>query len=83
MFIRRKPFMVKTLIRHGNSLALIIDKPVLELLKIDENTPIEISTEDGKSLKIVPLQDPERRSKFEAALKKANQKFGKTLKNLA
>ena len=75
--------MVKTLIRHGNSLALIIDKPVLELLKIDENTPIEISTEDGKSLKIVPLQDSERRKKFEATLKKTNQKFGKTLKNLA
>jgi antitoxin component of MazEF toxin-antitoxin module len=36
--------MVKTLIKHGNSLALIIDKPALELLKIDENTPIEIST---------------------------------------
>ena len=75
--------MVKTLIKHGNSLALIIDKPVLELLKIDENTPIEISTEDGKSLKIVPLQDTERRKKFENALKKTNKKFGKTLKNLA
>jgi len=75
--------MVKTLIKHGNSLALIIDKPVLELLKIDENTPIEISTEDGKSLKIVPLQDTERRKKFEDALKKTNKKFGKTLKSLA
>lgn len=75
--------MVKTLIKHGNSLALIIDKPVLELLKIDENTPIEISTEDGKSLKIVPLQDTKRRKKFEEALKKTNMKFGKTLKSLA
>jgi antitoxin component of MazEF toxin-antitoxin module len=75
--------MVKTLIRHGNSLALIIDKPVLELLKIDENTPMEISTEDGKSLKIVPVRDTERRKKFEDALKKTNQKFGKTLKSLA
>lgn len=75
--------MIKTLIKHGNSLALIIDKPVLELLKIDENTPIEISTEDGKSLKIIPLQNPERRKKVEEALKKTNKKFGKTLKSLA
>jgi len=30
--------MAKTLTRHGNSLALVIDKPILELLKIDEHT---------------------------------------------
>jgi antitoxin MazE len=75
--------MTKTLIRHGNSLALIIDKPVLELLKIDENTPLEISTVDGKSLQVRPAQSPERRQKFESALKNSNKKFGKTLKNLA
>lgn len=75
--------MTKTLIRHGNSLALIIDKPVLELLKINENTPLEISTIDGKSLQIRPVQSEERRRKFESALKSTNKKFGKTLKNLA
>ena len=75
--------MTKTLIRHGNSLALIIDKPVLELLKINENTPLEISTIDGKSLQIRPVQSEERRKKFESALKNTNKKFGKTLKNLA
>jgi hypothetical protein len=26
--------MVKTLTKHGNSLALVIDKPILDLLKI-------------------------------------------------
>ena len=75
--------MVKKLVRHGNSLALILDKPVLDLLKIDENTPLEIQTTDGKSLQIMPVQDTERRAKFEAALKSANKKFGKTLKRLA
>jgi antitoxin MazE len=75
--------MTKNLIRHGNSLALIIDKPVLELLKIDENTPLEISTIDGKSLQIRPAQSEERRKKFEAAVKKVNKKFGKTLQKLA
>jgi antitoxin MazE len=75
--------MTKTLIKHGNSLALIIDKPILELLKIDENTQLEISTMDGKSLQVRPAQSPERRKKFEAALKGTNKKFGKTLKNLA
>jgi antitoxin component of MazEF toxin-antitoxin module len=30
--------MNKKLTKHGNSLALVIDKPILELLKIKEST---------------------------------------------
>jgi len=74
--------MVKKLTRLGNSLALVIDKPVLELLHINEQTPLEIST-DGKSLSISPLQDETHRKKFESALNKVNKKYGKALKNLA
>jgi len=75
--------MKKNLVKHGNSLALIIDKPVLELLKIDESTPLEISTHDGRTLQIRPVQSEERQKKFASALQKTNKKFGKTLKNLA
>ena len=46
--------MVKKLIRHGNSCALIIDKPILELLKITNETTFELST-DGKNLILSPL----------------------------
>lgn len=74
--------MVKKLTKHGNSYALVIDKPVLELLKITETTPLEITT-DGKSLNISPVQDEKRRKKFEAALKKTNKKYGKALRKLA
>ena len=28
--------MVKRLTKHGNSLALVIDRPILDLLKIDD-----------------------------------------------
>jgi antitoxin MazE len=41
--------MVKKLSRIGNSLGVIWDRPVLELLQIDENTPLEITT-DGDVL---------------------------------
>jgi antitoxin MazE len=76
--------MVKRLIRHGNSLALVIDKPVLDLLKITEDTPLEIETFDGKSLQIKPLQAGAGSEKsIHAALERTNKKFGKTLRNLA
>lgn len=74
--------MVKTLTRHGNSLALIIDKPILEMLRIDENTPLSI-TMSGQSLVIAPAPDVARKAKFEAALKDTVKKYGSVLKKLA
>ncbi|MBF8304575.1 MAG: putative transcriptional regulator, AbrB family [Dehalococcoidia bacterium] len=63
--------MLKKLTRHGNSLALVIDKGVLELLNIDEQTPLEIST-DGKLLLISPVRDEKRRLQFQEALVEAS-----------
>jgi antitoxin component of MazEF toxin-antitoxin module len=74
--------MIKTLTRHGNSYALVIDKPIMELLDITATTPIEIAT-DGKTLVLSPVRDAKRKAKFEKALKDANRKFGRALKNLA
>jgi antitoxin MazE len=74
--------MIKKLVPHGNSTALIIDKPILQLLKVDETTPLEITT-DGKSLIISPVEDAGREKRFRAALDKVNKVHGKTLKRLA
>ena len=59
--------MIKTLTKHGNSYALVIDKPILRLLKIEPDTPIEITT-DGQVIILSPAQDPQRRARFEKAL---------------
>jgi antitoxin MazE len=74
--------MIKKLTRHGNSLALVIDKGVLDLLNIDDQTPLEIST-DGTMLLISPVLDEKRRQQFQEALSKANTKYGRALKRLA
>jgi antitoxin component of MazEF toxin-antitoxin module len=74
--------MIKTLTRHGNSYALIIDKPILDLLHIEADTPIEIRT-DGDVLVLAPQREPGRQAKFEEALEEANRRFGRALKNLA
>lgn len=74
--------MLKKLTRHGNSLALVIDKGVLDILNIDDQTPLEIST-DGTLLLISPVRDEKRRRQFHEALGKANAKYGRALKRLA
>jgi len=73
--------MIKTLTTHGNSAALIIDKPVLELLEITMKTPLKITT-DGKSLIISPLRDAEREQRFQQALELVNARHGDTLRKL-
>ena len=74
--------MVKHLTAHGNSSALIIEKPVMELLNINNKTPLEITT-DGKNLIISPVRNARREDQFKKALSKVNQRHAKTLKALA
>lgn len=44
---KKTKFIVKKLIKHGNSLALVIDKLILDLLKITDKTELELLIEDG------------------------------------
>ena len=74
--------MVKRLTKHGNSLALVIDRGVLDLLDIDADKPLTITT-DGKCLVVAPIRDPARQKKFRAALEEGNRRYGKMLKRLA
>ena len=74
--------MIKKLTRHGNSLALVIDKPILELLHISADTPLELTT-NGDLLTVSPVRDNARQQKLRASLDKINQKFGDDLQRLA
>jgi antitoxin component of MazEF toxin-antitoxin module len=74
--------MIKKLTKHGNSLALIIDRPILELLKIDPETPLDVST-DGRQLIVAPAKASARRKKFEAAQEWAHERYGKAFRKLA
>jgi len=72
----------KRLTKHGNSLALVIDKPILELLGIDERTELSVST-DGRSLVVSPSAPAADDAKFERALAHVNRRYAKPLKRLA
>jgi antitoxin MazE len=74
--------MLKKLTKHGNSLALVIDRPILDLLKIDPDTPLDVST-DGRQLIIAPVKPTARRKKFDAAQKWAHKRYGNAFRKLA
>lgn len=75
--------ITKKLTKHGNSYALVIERPILELLGIDSETELEISTPDGASIVITPIKSKAQKKKFANALQKINKKYGRALKRLA
>ncbi len=74
--------MIKKLIRHGNSMALVIERGVLDLLQIDDDTLLEITT-DGNALLVTPVRDEARAARFRAARAKIHGRYGRILKELA
>jgi len=73
--------MVKKLIQHGNSVALVIDKPIMEMLKITNETTFELST-DGKNLILSPQIECAQNEHVLYSLEKINKKYGAVLKRL-
>ncbi|OGV63722.1 MAG: hypothetical protein A3K19_17135 [Lentisphaerae bacterium RIFOXYB12_FULL_65_16] len=74
--------MVKTLTRHGNSHALVIEKPVMEALGITPATPLQI-TVSGQTLVVSPANvglGPER---LRRETRKVRERYGAVLKRLA
>jgi len=74
--------MRKKLTRSGNSLALVIDKPLLEALEIDAETELELST-DGDVLVVTPVRDRKRARKLAEVVAEAHERYGGVFKRLA
>ena len=74
--------MTKKLIRHGNSAALVLDKALLDLLKVKMDTPLEITT-DGKNIIISPQVSQKAEATLLDALERINQRHGSVLERLA
>lgn len=73
--------MRKKLSAVGNSYGLVIEKPILELLKIDRETDLEMTT-DGMRLIIEPIRSAKKtlRTSAEKIMKKHNATFKKLAK---
>ena len=73
--------MTKKLIRHGNSAALILDKALLDLLKVEMDTPLEVTT-DGRNIIVSPQINERAEATLLQSLERINQKHGSVLSKL-
>lgn len=74
--------MIKNFVKHGNSWALVIDRPILDLLKLRPEDPVEITT-DGTTMIISPASPTARKTQVRAARKKVNARYKEAFKKLA
>jgi antitoxin MazE len=74
--------MIKKLTRTGNSIALVLDKPLLEELGLEENAEVEVST-NGQVIVITPKRSTARDRKFRKAVDKVNAKYAGLFKRLS
>jgi len=75
--------MIKRLRKVGNSNAVLLDKPIMELLGLEEDGRVQLTVDNG-SLIVTPVNphraDPER---FEACLERVVGERREVLRKLA
>lgn len=74
--------MVKTLQKHGNSHALVIDKALMEAMGIDADSPLEV-TVSGNSLILTPVHVGIGRDRVAKEIDELRPRYGEMLKRLA
>ena len=74
--------MIKKLQKHGNSMALLIEKPMMEALGIREDTSLQINI-TGQSLVVTPADVGLGKDRVMKSVAKMRRRYSSTLKRLA
>ena len=74
--------MKKRLTRTGNSVAIVLDKPLLEAVGVDAGSEVEIST-NGDVIVITPVRGSRRRRKLEKILDQLDEQYAGVFRRLA
>ena len=75
--------MIKQLRKVGNSNALILDKPILELLGLEENGEVQLTIQDGALIVTPTNPRPVDPGTFDAKLDAVVRKRARVLRRLA
>jgi hypothetical protein len=74
--------MLKRLIKHGNSRAIVVDKAILKAAGIPENALFQISVNPSGGLVIQSIENT-KTAVFRENFEKLNKKYKKLMQNLA
>lgn len=74
--------MRKKLTRTGNSLALVLERPLLEAVGLEAGMTVDVST-DGDVIVVTPVRAKRRAAKLASALEEINARYAGVFKRLA
>ena len=74
--------MVKRLTKSGNSVALVLDKGLLEAANIEEGAEVEVST-NGEVIIVTPVRAKNRKDKLRSVMERVNRDFAGAFARLA
>ncbi len=74
--------MVKTLTRTGDTLALVLDRGILEATGIDADTKLEVST-DGEVIVISPVRPKRRTARLRKIMNDLDREHAGVFRRLA
>ena len=74
--------MVRLLQKHGNSMALVFDKTLMEAMNMTPDTPLQL-TVHGNSITITPVNVGVTQDELDAQIARLRPRYKKMLENLA
>jgi len=74
--------LIKKLTKHGNSLALVIDKPILDMLNIGHDTQVAL-TISNNGLTVTPVDEALHQKRFQEASDLVLEQHSSLFKRLA
>ena len=74
--------MITKLTRIGDDVVLVLEKPLLDHLGLDENSEVELST-DGRVLVISPKRNPAREARLRNAMDEIDRKYAGVFERLS
>lgn len=74
--------MIKRWTRQGDSIAIVLDTPIVEAASLDEGREVETST-DGDVIVITPVRSKSRQAKLRAVVGRMHERYGGAFRRLA
>jgi antitoxin component of MazEF toxin-antitoxin module len=74
--------MIKRLTRQGNSVALVLDKKLLDEVQLEEGAEVEVST-NGDAIIVTPVRSDREQQRFRASFEKIDRRYAGAFKRLA
>lgn len=75
--------MTKRLVKHGNSLALLIEKPILKILGIDEQTDLQVKIEGNSLIIQSAIQEKTRKEEIKEIAQQIMDQYDSVFRKLS